>query len=63
MVSRWAIIRDGVVENVCLWDGDTSKWKPEAGRDAVPAPDHVGIGWAYDGQDWAEPVVEEVPSE
>jgi hypothetical protein len=61
---RYAMIRNGVVENVSLWDGDTSRWQPPAEYLTIPAPDHVGRDWLYDGVDWVAPipvVIEEVP--
>lgn len=60
---RYAMIRSGVVENVSLWDGDTFKWQPPADMLCIPAPDHVGIGWRYEGDEWLEPVVVEEPAE
>lgn len=59
---RYAMIRNGIVENISLWDGDTKKWQPPEGFIVIPAPDHVGIGWRYDDGVWSEPVIEE-PSE
>lgn len=61
---RYAMIKDGKVENVCLWDGDVSKWTPPDDMEVIPAPDHIGVGWTYDGVSWSPPVVEEpAPSE
>lgn len=56
---RYAMIKDGIVQNICLWDGDTTKWTPPEGMIVIPAPDNVGIGWTYDGANWAAPVVNE----
>lgn len=36
MVSRYAIIQNGVCTNVVRWDGDTTKWTPPAGAQVVP---------------------------
>jgi hypothetical protein len=46
------MIRDGVVENVSLWDGDLAKWQPPEGIVCIPAPDDIGIGWTWDGANW-----------
>ena len=54
---RYAMIKDGVVVNVSLWDGDTFKWQPPEGVLCVPAPDHVGIGWGYVNDEWHAPIV------
>ena len=53
---RYAMIRDGKVENISLWDGDTTRWQPPEDMLVIPAPDHVGVGWGYDGSNWSEPV-------
>ena len=52
MIIRYAMIRNGVVENVSLWDGDLAKWQPPEGIVCIPAPDDVGIGWTWDGANW-----------
>lgn len=49
-----AIIRNGIVENVILWDGEAN-WSPPPGSVAVQCPAHVGIGWTYDGSEFAPP--------
>jgi hypothetical protein len=38
---KYAIINnaEGYLENIVLWDGDTSKWQPPAGVTAVPLDD------------------------
>lgn len=56
---RHAMIRNGVIENISLWDGDVNNWTPPEDMLVIPAPDHVGVGWGYDGTDWKPPVVEE----
>ena len=54
---NYAIVKDGVVINVVVWDGDTTNWSPEDGTDAVPVTDGVlaGIGYAYDGKVFTAP--------
>jgi len=52
------MIRDGVVENVSLWDGDLNRWQPPEGIVCIPAPDEIGIGWSWDGQNWTTPIVQ-----
>jgi hypothetical protein len=49
----WALVKDGVVKNMIVWDGQTN-WSPPDGCTAVnitgiePSP---SIGWTYaDGQ-------------
>jgi hypothetical protein len=63
MVIRYAMIRDGVVENVSLWDGDTFKWTPPEGIVCIPAPDEIGIGWSWDGVNWTAPTILETSND
>ena len=53
---RYAMIRNGVVENVSLWDGDTSRWTPPVEYLVIPAPDHVGRDWRYEAGEWLPPL-------
>jgi hypothetical protein len=53
---RYAMIKDGIVQNISLWDGDTTRWQPPEDMLVIPAPDHIGMGWSYDGENWSEPV-------
>jgi hypothetical protein len=53
------MVKNGVVENVSLWDGDTNKWQPPEGITCIPAPDEIGIGWTWDGANWTAPVIPE----
>lgn len=61
MTQRWCIVRNGTVENVVLWDGDTKTWSPPEGTDVVPAEGGVGVGDLWDGQAFThvEPVTPE----
>lgn len=52
---RYALIKDGIVENVCEWDGNTATWSPPAGVTAVLASDACGPGWTYDGSSFSPP--------
>lgn len=51
---RYAIIRDGVVENVVLWDGEAD-WSPPADTLLVPCPPWVSTGASYDGEAFSAP--------
>lgn len=55
-MKRIAMIKDGVVQNVALWDG-VSPWDP-AGFvliDVTAQPD-VAVGWTYDGINFLAPI-------
>jgi len=54
MIRAYAIVRNGRVENTCLWDGVTP-WTPPEGTQAIVCPAGVGIGWTYDGANWTAP--------
>lgn len=47
---RCAVVRDGVIENVVLWDGATP-WAPPKGAELYPVEDGVvvSVGWKWDG--------------
>lgn len=60
-MARYAIVRNGKLENVCAWDGDTTKWTPPEGAIALDVEGRsVGPGWSYDGQDFTPPDPEPV---
>lgn len=51
---RHAIIENGVVTNIVLWDGE-SDWTPQEGAIAVSCANVVAPGWTYDGQSFSLP--------
>lgn len=51
---RYAVVRDGIVENVILWDGERP-WQPPEGTTAVACATEVSIGWIYDGDAFQPP--------
>lgn len=53
MSNAYAVVKDGVVINMVVWDGVT-EWQPSEGF-AVPAPDYVGIGWKYEEEKFIDP--------
>lgn len=55
---RYAIVKDGVVENVIAWDGET----PYQADGELVSLDGVvaGVGWTYDGKAFVAPLEEEV---
>lgn len=55
MVERWAMVLNGIVENICLWDGNATTWQPPEIYTMVVAPDGVGIGWSWDGTNFSPP--------
>jgi hypothetical protein len=55
--SIYAVVENGVVVNLVLWDGDTAIWQPPEGSTAVPVPIdvYVTIGSLYDGTSFSNP--------
>lgn len=47
------MVRNGLVENVIIWDG-LGEWKPEEGCVAIRSDD-AQIGWVYDGETFSPP--------
>lgn len=54
-MKRIAMIQDGMVKNVAIWDGE-SPWAPD-GFDLIETTDRpeIGPGWIYDGTNFAPP--------
>lgn len=46
--QNYLIIESNVVTNVCLWDGDTSKWTPPLGSIALPQATTPAMVWQFD---------------
>ncbi|WP_312387869.1 tail fiber assembly protein, partial [Atlantibacter hermannii] len=55
MENSYAVVKDGIVINIVVWDGET-KWQPDEGY-AVKTDGSVGIGWLYDGETFTPPPV------
>jgi hypothetical protein len=56
------MIFNGVVENICMWDGEVysaenpKAWQPPAGCTLVCIEDvHCGPGYTWDGKEFAPP--------
>lgn len=57
--KRYAVVRDGAVINIAVWDG-VSEWTPPEGDTAIECPDEVGIGWTRADDEWVAPeIIEE----
>ena len=62
MNNIYAVVENGVVINIVVWDGQ-SEWQPVTGE-AVSCPAQVGIGWLYDGSNFSQPPTpEQTPEE
>lgn len=59
MSHRYAIVKGGVVEGVCLWDGE-SEWEAPSGSQLIPADGtNAAPGDDYDGANFVKQVVPE----
>jgi len=60
MENSYAVVKDGIVINIVVWDGET-EWQPDDGE-AVKIDNVAGIGWLYDGKKFTapEPTQEEI---
>lgn len=54
MSKRYAVIVDGKVDNVILWDGETD-WVEDANTIALADDSPIGPGYAYDGVNFVAP--------
>lgn len=55
MAQRYAVIVDGTVTNLILWDG-VSIWTPPDGATIVPVSGRVvDIGYTFDGTTFSAP--------
>lgn len=57
MIKRYAVILNGKIDNICLWDGVTP-WTPEAGAQVIEAGDDWGVGGLYANGVYAQPLAE-----
>lgn len=57
-INTYAIVENGVVTNVVLWDG-VAEWTPPLGSAAnlLPLGSQVGVGYTFDGTTYTEPAV------
>ncbi|EAC1504819.1 TPA: hypothetical protein ACQJFW_000285 [Escherichia coli] len=53
MSDIYAVVQNGVVTNLVVWDGK-SEFKQEK-ADIVKCVGDVGIGWLYDGKKFIKP--------
>ena len=56
-VSNYAIVENGIVANVILWDGIETGWNPPEGSTAVKLSGGaiVDIGYIYSGMKFSAP--------
>jgi hypothetical protein len=48
IAQNYLIIESNIVTNVCLWDGDTSKWTPPLGSIALVQATTPAMVWELD---------------
>jgi len=52
----YAVVENGVVVNMVVWDG-VAQWQPPEGSQAIPVPEgtFVDIGWLYSNGAFSAP--------
>lgn len=61
-MSEYAMIKDGIVENVVIWDGDLDTWSPPEGYVMIeikPEYGQVSIGDNYKDGEFSTPTTSE----
>ena len=58
MTMNYAIVENGIVINVTIWDGE-APWQPPEGCDLVPLQNGAGIGWGYVDGSFVAPEIPE----
>ncbi|WP_154825883.1 tail fiber assembly protein [Enterobacter hormaechei] len=53
MNNNYAIVINGIVANIIVWDG-VNDWKPSEGE-VIPLSDNAGIGWGYSDGKFSPP--------
>lgn len=53
-MAKYAIIKNNIVINSCVWDGLT-EWQPTEGDQVVEMPENVGIGYEYNNGQFIPP--------
>lgn len=56
-MNKYAIVINGTVVNVALWDGETD-WQPDGEFIQLDDDSRVGPGWAYVEGTFVEPVID-----
>ncbi|WP_155631564.1 hypothetical protein [Burkholderia stagnalis] len=57
-IANYAIVENGVVTNVIVWDGDAESWHPPEGSTAIllPSESPIGVDWTtVDGVNYTPP--------
>lgn len=58
MVPKWSVVKEGVVRNVIIWDGQ-EPIQVEGELIAVEEDCPVGPGWTYENGEWVAPPSDE----
>ena len=53
--STYAVVENGIVTNLVLWNGQDN-WSAPSGSEVVSVDaDDISIGWLYDGKTFSPP--------
>lgn len=56
-MARYALVEEGVVVNVVIWDGETD-CAPLEGALLLAPDSPVGVGYLFDGNEYSAPAFE-----
>ncbi|HGK7376581.1 TPA: tail fiber assembly protein [Enterobacter asburiae] len=56
-MKEFAVIKDGLVDNIILWDGEDNAFAKDIDGELIAIPEsiQVGIGWSYEGEKFTSP--------
>ncbi|MEI9579428.1 tail fiber assembly protein [Enterobacter asburiae] len=56
-MKEFAVIKDGLVVNIILWDGKDNAFAKDIDGELIAIPEgiQVGIGWSYDAEKFTSP--------
>ncbi|BCP71360.1 TPA: tail fiber assembly protein [Escherichia coli] len=56
-MKEFAVIKDGLVDNIILWDGEDNAFAKDIDGELIAIPENiqVGIGWSYEGEKFTSP--------
>ena len=59
-LMKYAVIKNGIVENICLWDGNKKTWTPPADVEMVDvSKEFIDLGWEYKNKKFTVPKVKD----
>lgn len=56
-MKEFAVVKDGLVVNIILWDGEDTSFAKDIDGEliAIPEDSQINIEWSYDGKEFTSP--------